>query len=219
MPEFFKTIYETAMSFKPDALVEFCPCGTAYSFFTLPYLNMAVASDPESSWQIRTKGKTLKALMGDSVAYFGDHVELSDGHEDFASTVGVGGVVGTNFTWPGRRGQAQEGATHARARKDLEPLGRPLPRKDAFARASIWASSTTSDSTGPKPTRSAKTGSMYYAFYAPNWEGEVELRGLEPHAYQVSDYVHGVDLGTVTGPTAKLAVKFDGSLLLEAQPE
>ncbi len=62
--------------------------------------HMSVASDPESSFQIRSKGKTLKALMGDNIPYFGDHVELSDGHIDFASTVGVGGVVGTQFVLP-----------------------------------------------------------------------------------------------------------------------
>ena len=91
-------VYDTARSIKPDSMVEFCPCGTGYSFFTMPYMNMAVASDPESSWQIRLKGKTLKALMGGSIAYFGDHVDMSDGGDDFASTVGIGGVVGTNFT-------------------------------------------------------------------------------------------------------------------------
>jgi hypothetical protein len=48
--------------------VGFCPCGTATSFFMLPYLNMSVASDPRSSWQVRTKGKTLKALHGESIA-------------------------------------------------------------------------------------------------------------------------------------------------------
>ena len=100
LPAFFKMIYDTARSIKPDALVEFCPCGTGFNFFTLPNLNMSVASDPHNSWQVRTKGKTLKALHGDAIAYFGDHVELSDGHEDFASTLGIGGVVGTQFTWP-----------------------------------------------------------------------------------------------------------------------
>ena len=44
----------------------------------MPYMNQAVASDPESSWQVRHKGKTIKALMGPSAAYAGDHVELSD---------------------------------------------------------------------------------------------------------------------------------------------
>jgi len=40
--DFFREIYDTARSVKPDALVEFCPCGTAYSFFTMPHFNMSV---------------------------------------------------------------------------------------------------------------------------------------------------------------------------------
>ena len=32
MPQFFKAIYDAAVGVKPDALVEICPCGTAYSF-------------------------------------------------------------------------------------------------------------------------------------------------------------------------------------------
>jgi len=28
---------------------------------TMPFFNMSVASDPTSSWQVRTEGKTLKA--------------------------------------------------------------------------------------------------------------------------------------------------------------
>ena len=99
MLDFFREIYDTAQAVKPGALVEFCPCGTAYSFFTMPHFNMSVASDPRGSFQVRSKAKTLKALMGDNVPFFGDHVELSDGANDFASTVGVGGS-GTEFVIP-----------------------------------------------------------------------------------------------------------------------
>ncbi|HYK87318.1 MAG TPA: hypothetical protein VE398_01015 [Acidobacteriota bacterium] len=31
VPNFFKAIYDTARRIKLDELVEFCPCGTAYS--------------------------------------------------------------------------------------------------------------------------------------------------------------------------------------------
>jgi alpha-galactosidase len=60
-------------------------------------MNQSVASDPESSWQVRHKGKTIKALMGPAAAYAGDHVELSDNANDFASTVGIGAIVSTKF--------------------------------------------------------------------------------------------------------------------------
>ena len=49
LPEFFAAIYKTALEIKPDAVVEICPCGTANSFYNLPYMNQPVASDPESS--------------------------------------------------------------------------------------------------------------------------------------------------------------------------
>ena len=100
LPEFFHAIYATAMQINPAAVIELCPCGTSYSFFDFPYINQAPASDPESSWQVRLKGKTLKALMGPSAPFAGDHVELSDHGDDFASTVGIGAVVSTKFTWP-----------------------------------------------------------------------------------------------------------------------
>src|SRR5258708_28633012 len=84
----------------PGAAIEICPCGTSYAFHNMPYMNQAVASDPESSWQVRHKGKTIKALMGPSAAYAGDHVELSDKGNDFASTIGIRAVVSPQFTWP-----------------------------------------------------------------------------------------------------------------------
>ncbi len=44
-----------------------------------------------------------------------------------------------------------------------------------------------------------KDQTMYYAFFAKQWKGPVELRGLEDHNYHVMDYIAGKDLGTVSG--------------------
>jgi alpha-galactosidase len=216
MPMFFKALYDTAREVKPEALVEFCPCGTAYSFFTLPFLNMSVASDPMSAWQVRTKGKTLKALQGDSVAYFGDHVDMTK--DDFASTVGVGGVVGTNFTWP-------EGSAE-RKRNDLTPEREQkfekwlrIYKEKMLPRGEYLGGLYDIGFDRPEAHAIRKDGSMYYAFYAPQWNGKVTLRGLSEHSYHVTDYVDGKDLGTVRGPVATLDVKFDRHLLLEAKPE
>jgi alpha-galactosidase len=60
---------------------------------------------------------------------------------------------------------------------------------------------------------------MYYAFYAPEWEGKVELRGLDRRSYRVTDYVEGKTLGTVHGPVGVLNVQFKKHLLIEAIPE
>jgi len=64
-----------------------------------------------------------------------------------------------------------------------------------------------------------KAGSMYYAFYAPEFQGKVELRGLERRAYTIRDYENGRDLGVLRGPSASLDVQFAKHLLLEAKPQ
>ena len=65
--------------------------------------------------------------------------------------------------------------------------------------------------------RKGKT--MYYAFFAKQWKGTVELRGLEDRNYSVVNYVTGKNLGTVSGHSAHLPIEFDGNLLVEVQPQ
>lgn len=218
VPEFFKVIYETAMAIKPNAVIEICPCGTAYAFHTMPYMNQSVASDPTSSWQIRLKGKTLQALMAGSAAYFGDHVELSDGHNDFASQLGVGAVVGTKFTWP-------EGSAR-RARNDLTPEKEKIWKKwlDLYLEKMLSTGKYRGELYDlgfdrPETHAIQKDGKMYYAFYADSYQGPVQLRGLENRNYQVMDYENKVNLGQIKGPTAKINVNFTHHLLVEAIPQ
>ncbi len=217
LQDFYKAMYDTATAIKPDAVIELCPCGTAYAFHNTPFMNQSVASDPESSWQIRLKGKVLRGLTGDSAAFSGDHVELSDNGDDFASTVGIGAVLATKFTWPTDN--------HPQEKLILTPQREPVWRH--------WINiyNTKMLSTGTyrgdlydigfdKPETHAieKNGRLYYAFYAKAWNGPVELRGLSARRYRLTDYVNGRDLGVVSGPTAMLPAAFQGSLLLEAAP-
>ena len=218
LADFFKMIIDTARSIKPDALVEWCPCGTAFNFYNLPNMNMTVASDPHNSYQVRTKGKSLKALHGDTTAFFGDHVELSDGKIDFASTVGVGGVVGTEFTWPvgsGRNG-----------RDDLTPEKEQIWTKWI----GIYKDKMLSKGTYrgelydigydlPETHAISKGNNMFYAFYAPDYKGKVELRGLDARKYVIHDYENNKDLATVQGPVASIDVQFSKHLMLEADPQ
>jgi len=218
LPDFFRELYETARSVKPQALVEFCPCGTAYSFFTMPHFNMSVASDPESSFQIRSKGKTLKALMGNNVPYFGDHVELSDGAIDFASTVGVGGVVGTQFVLPN--------LVKKHSTSDLTPEREKVFEKwltiykdKMLSRGEYLGDLYDIGFDRPEAHVVRKGGEMYYAFFARHWSGSIELRGLQDRTYHIVDYVNNKDFGSVHGPKATISAHFDKHLLLEAQPQ
>jgi len=169
------------MSIKPNAVVEICPCGATYSFHTMPYMNQSVSSDPMSSWQIRLKGKTLKALMGPSTPYYGDHVELSDGSNDWATTFGIGGVIGTKFNWP-KNPPNLDRSVGGSSSSILTPDKEIVWKKwfnlytEHMLPKGIY-SGELYDLGFDKPETHAvkKDQNMYYAFYADNWEGSLEI--------------------------------------------
>jgi len=196
---------------------------------------------------VRRRVKMYKALLGPRAAVYGDHVELTritntfsdneqDLGDDFASTLGTGGVLGTKFTWPDYGPKfknvylSQEKENHWK--QWIALYNQKLLSKGNFLNLYVYGFDT------PEAYAIEKGGHYYYAFYAPeppkkgknsnaeekgntipeNWRGEVELRGLPGKSFHVTDYVHHKDFGSVTGPTAKLSVEFTGSLLLEAAP-
>ncbi|MFO7888889.1 MAG: alpha-galactosidase [bacterium] len=218
-PDFFEMIYKTALSINPEAVVEICPCGTAYNFHTMPYMNQPVASDPTSSWQIRLKGKTFKALMGPQTAYYGDHVELSDGGNDFASTVGIGGVVGTKFTWPaGSEENSRCDLTAEREKKWRKWLN--LYEDKMLPQGMYLGHLYDIGFDKPEAHAIKKDGIMYYAFYADSYDGEIQLRGLKPGiVYSVNDYVNQKNFGKVKNSSSVIDVSFEQYLLLEAVPQ
>lgn len=218
LPDFFKMIYQTARDIKPHAVLQFCPCGDCFSVYHLPYVNKTVSSDPESSWQIRTKGYVLRALAP-RTAYYGDHIELSDGGNDYQTQLGIGAVLGTKFTWP-------KDNPHVRRSYLLTPE-KEAQLKNALE---IYAAKRLSEGEivpglydvgydFPETYVIRKDGVLNYAFYTrgPKVE-QVELRGLEKGCkYQINDYYNHVDYGVVTASDKTvLDVDFDHALLLEA---
>jgi alpha-galactosidase len=179
---------------------------------------MSVASDPESSFQIRSKGKTLKALMGDNVPYFGDHVELSDGATDFVSTVGVGGVVGTQFVLPN--------LVKKHSKSDLTPQRQKIfeewlhiYKDKMLSRGEYFGGLYDIGFDRPEAHVIRKGQGLYYAFFARHWSGPIQLRGLQDRPYHIVDYVNNKDLGSVHGPQATISAEFNKHLLLEARPD
>jgi len=222
MTEIMKTIYDLAREIKPDATVLYCPCGTAYTIFTMPYYNMPIASDPRSSWQIRSKGKVIRALAGDGVAYHGDHIELSDGESDFPSVVGIGAIIDSKFVWPRLEGQSLNGGDHPTLLDDeREKLFRKwltIAEKADLPRGIYHGELYDIGFDRPEAYAIERRGEMYYSFYADKFEGEIEIRGLDKNAsYDIFDYENEVRLGGVTGENAKLNVKFNGHLLVVAK--
>lgn len=217
LPAYFQEIFDTVRSLKPQALVEFCPCGTSYSFFTMPHYNMSVASDPTSSFQVRSKGKTLKALMGDGVAYFGDHVELSDGGSDFASTVAVGGVIGTQFVLPSLIPKRSKSDLTPAREKDVEKW-LAIYSEQMLPKGQYLGGLYDIGFDRPEAHAIKKGEKRFFGFFAKRWEGAVDLRGLDQRLYVIRDYENHRELGRVMGPQAILKVSFKGHLLLEASP-
>lgn len=225
LADFWNAIYRAAHQANPEAVVELCPCGTAFAFHNLPSTDQYPASDPLSSWQVRHKGKSVKALFGDTSSYAGDHVELSDGGDDFASSVGIGAVISTKFTWP---------RDTDRPTQPLPPGGFVLtPEKEALWRKWVDIYKTHMLPKGeyrgelydigfdkPEAHAIAKDGAMYYAFYADAWEGPLHLRGLGKGRYAVRDLFNGTELGQVDAAsgTGTVQASFKRFLLLQAIP-
>ena len=230
MGEVYKVIFQTTRAIKPESVTQACPCGTPPSLAWLPFIDQAVTADPVGAVQVRRRIKMYKALLGPQAAVYGDHVELSamtpkgggdwsEHGDDFASTLGVGGVPGTKFVWPDPGPKyAPVNLTsqkEAHWKKWIGLYNEKMLSKGNFLDLYVYGYDS------PEAYAIEKDGKMYYAFFAPGngeWKGEVELRGLKAGSYSVVDYVDGKDLGRVeAGPngTAKLKTEFKEHLLVE----
>jgi alpha-galactosidase len=224
----YRIIYETTRSLKPESVTQICPCGTTPNLAWVPYMDQAVTADPVGGVQVRRRIKMYKALMGPDAAVYGDHVELSEmlqtGKDqwkefgrDFASTIGTGGVVGTKFTWPDNNPKFRNVA--------LTPDKDALWKKwiglynDKMLSKGEFLNLYTIGYDNPEGYAIKKDGKMYYAFFAAtpqsDWQGKLELRGLQPGKYHVVDYANNRDLGTVDATQPVIDTRYKGSLLLE----
>ncbi len=218
LPEFFKMIYEEAREIKPHAVVENCPCGTCMSFYNMPYTNQTVSSDPTSSWQIRLKGKTYKAIMPHT-AYYGDHVELSDNGTDFASSFGVGAVLGTKFTWPEDNPTQSQSYLLTPEKEEKWKKWFDLYHQMMLSKEKYLGKLYDIGYDQPETHVIARNDTMYYAFYNPEWSGDIELRGLDNQKeYTVYDYVNEVELGKFSGNNPNMNATFTDHLLIMVYP-
>jgi alpha-galactosidase len=235
MGEVYKTIFQTTRAIKPESVTQACPCGTPPSLAWLPFIDQAVTADPVGAVQVRRRIKMYKALLGPEAAVYGDHVELSamtpigkgnwsEHGDDFASTLGVGGVLGTKFVWPDPgpkfKPVALTSEKDAHWKKWIGLYNEKMLSKGEFRDLYVYGYDT------PEAYAIEKDGKMYYAFFADqesgSFTGEVELRGLKAGSYRVLDYVDGKDLGTVqaeAGKVPKLKTDFKEHLLLEVSAQ
>ena len=217
LPGFYKLIHDTARAVKPNSVIQYCPCGDCFSVYNLPYIDKAVSSDPTSSWQIRTKGYVLRALAP-KLAYYGDHIELSDNENDYPTQLGIGAVIGTKFTWPADNPYVKHSYLLTPEKEALMKNALAIYEEKQLARGEYVPGLYDIGFDYPETHVLKQNGKLYYAFYATAAPvPSVELRGLQAgKTYRVEDYYNHRDLGTVTASEKTvLDVPVDGSLLIE----
>jgi alpha-galactosidase len=63
-----------------------------------------------------------------------------------------------------------------------------------------------------------KADTLFYAFYAENWQGVLNFRGLTEKSYKVVNYVDNLDMGFIEKENPNLNTGFDKYLLLMLYP-
>jgi len=228
MADVYKIIYQTTRAMKPESVTQICPCGTTPNLAWLGSMDQAVTADPVGAVQVRRRIKWYKALLGPHSAVYGDHVELSEMKQtkpgqwieigqDFASTLGTGGVPGTKFTVGESSPKFQRVALtpdkEEHWKKWTALYNQKMLSRGEFKDLYVYGYDS------PEAYAIEKDGKMYYAFFSPSataaWKGKIELRGLAPGKYRVHDYANDKDLGEMDAASPTLNTEFTGSLLLE----
>lgn len=215
VPRMFEMIQTTLRSLKPDSLHEVCICSLPHSPYNMPFYDLANASDPVSTWQVRSRIKVEKAIRGGTFAV-GDCYQIPiqewTGYsvpESFESAMGTGAQLTTFYT---HLDESQRGpwTRWFREYRELD-LGHAeyLNLYDlAFDKPEVHVL--------------RKGADLYYGIFADVWprdRHQIELRGLRQGVvYEVYDYANRRALGTVTGPNPRLNMAFKDSLLLRLRP-
>jgi len=237
MYTYYEKIYKQARQIKPDAVIQICPCGCAVNYWIIPQINQAVASDPMSSCQVRMKRKAY-AAMAPQLAYYGDHIELTDGGNDFATQIGTGSVIGTKFTWPKDNPDWKEGPFLLTPEKEaLLRKWMKIYKENNLARGE-YLNLYTWGYDYPEAHVIRQNDALYYAFYVnpeaplgamdpahvdkatvpePTYSGTLELRGLDPaKTYTAIEYTADEPREfTVEGSNPKIEVNFERNYLLK----
>lgn len=157
----------------------------------------------------------MKALMGEGGSYAGDHVELSDSGDDFASSYGVGAVLSTKFTYPAG---PDDGIVLTPEREILWRRWVNLYEENMLPTGEYRGDLYDIGFDKPEAHVVAKGATLHFAFYAPRWDGTVELRGLERRRYRLTDPFSGASLGTVDARHNTVKLAFTGFQLIVADP-
>lgn len=222
MPSYFDKVYAQARAIKPHAVIQVCPCGCAVNYFIIPHINQAVASDPMSSCQVRMKRKAYAALAP-NLAYYGDHVELTDGGKDFASQIGTGSVIGTKFTYPKDNPHNPDPQSYLLTpeKEQLIKKWMKIYKENNLARGE-YLNLYTWGYDYPEAHVIRQNDALYYSFYVDDatFDGTLELRGLDADKeYTAIEYTADEPRTfKVSGAHPFIEAKFERDYLIKLVP-
>lgn len=233
-PELYKNICETAHKYNPDIVIEYCACGIPPTIYHLPFINLAVTSDPNIS-QITSRIKMYKALLGNDFPVLEEYNGVLAGPM-YQLTIGTGGVAGTFSTyidqyhtkWLDIYNKYQLSKGEYLNLYDIAfdyPEGHAI-RKDEKIFYAFYTHPWDQLEAGKRYNRfntefdGKNSDRREFKFPDEQWSGKLELRGLDPISeYRVLDYGEKRDLGIIKGKDPFLNISFSNYLLLEAIPE
>ncbi len=215
VPKLFEMIDKTLHELKKDPIHEVCICSLPHSPYAMPFYDVANASDPVSTLQVRSRIKVEKAIRGGRFAV-GDCYQVPiqewTGYsvpESFESAIGTGAQLTTFYT------QLDERQLSLWNRWFHEYRELDLSRAEYLNLYDLAFDK-------PEIHVVRKGGDLYFGIYADVWPRDkykIELRGLEKNRdYQVYDYANRKELGIVKGSEPFLNIGFKDSLLLRVRP-
>jgi alpha-galactosidase len=214
MPKLFEMINTTLHQLKKNADHEVCICSLPHSPYNMPFYDIANASDPVSTWMVRSRVKAEKAIRGGTFAV-GDCYQIPmqewDGYsvpESFETAIGTGAQLTTFYTQLDER----QRALWNRWFHEYRDLGLASAEYVNLYDLAFDA---------PEVHVVRKGKAMYYGIYADAWarNKRIELRGLDKGVtYEVYDYANRKPLGEVKGTEPYLQIGFKNSLLLRVRP-
>ena len=135
----------------------------------------------------------------------------------------LGGVPGTKFIWPPR-----ENPNNRRRRRNvsLTPERQvhfakwlDLYNEKMLSKGKYRGELYDIGFDRPEAHVVQKGDTLYYAFYADAFDGQLELRGLKDRNYRLNDYVNNVDMGSASASANKVNSSFKQFQFIEAVPE
>ena len=215
VPKVFEVIAKTLKKYNKEAIHEVCICAAPHSPYSMPYYDIASASDPINLFQTRRRIKVEKAIHGPSFAV-GDCYQVPDDEwsgfsvpQAFESAIGTGAQVTTFYT-------DLDSTQHRhwnRWFKDYTKL-----KLSSAEYVNLYDLAYDS----PEIHVIKKEDDIFYGIYADLWSktDTIELRGLKKDInYSVIDYAHNRQLTTVNGSDPFINIGFRDYLLLWLRPE